>query len=81
VSPREFWQASRFAIVCPITSRVRPFDLSVVLSAGPPVAGEILTGQVRSIDTLARPIGFIGARVPAEILDDVRARLVALIGA
>jgi len=81
VSPSAFWRASRFAVVCPITSRIRPFGLSVVLPPGLPVAGEILTGQVRSIDTLARPIAFAGGRVPAAILDDVRAKLVALIGA
>jgi len=81
VSPSEFWRASRFAVVCPITSRVRPFGLSVVLPDGLPIVGEILTGQVRSIDTLARPIAFAGARVTAAVLDDVRAKLVALIGA
>src|SRR5580700_5884635 len=73
VSPVEFWRASRFAVVCPITSRVRPFGLSVVLPSGLPVGGEILTSQVRSIDTMARPIGFAGARVPTVVLDEVRA--------
>ena len=81
ISPIVFWRASRFAVVCPITSRVRPFSLSVVLPPGLPITGEILTGQVRSIDTLARPISFAGARVTAVVLDDVRAKLVALIGA
>jgi mRNA interferase MazF len=81
VSPSAFWLASRFAVVCPITSRVRPFSLSVVLPSGLPIAGEILTGQVRSIDTLTRPIAFAGARVAAAVLDEVRAKLIALIGA
>jgi mRNA interferase MazF len=81
VSPVEFWRASRFAVVCPITSRVRPFSLSVLLPPGLPISGEVLTGQVRSIDTLARPIAFAGAQVPAMTLDDLRAKLVALIGA
>ena len=80
VSPSAFWRASEFAIVCPITARVRPFGTSVVLPPGLPVAGEILTGHVRSIDTLARPILYAGAAVPAEILDDVRSKLAALIG-
>jgi mRNA interferase MazF len=79
ISPVAFWQASRFAIVCPITARIRPFGTSVVLPPGLPVAGEILTSHVRSIDTLARPIAFAGAAVPAEILADVRAKLAALI--
>lgn len=80
VSPSAFWDASRFAIVCPVTSRVRPFGTSVVLPEGLPIAGEILSSHVRSIDTTARPIAFSGARVPERVLLDVRAKLAALIG-
>jgi len=80
ISPVAFWHASRFAIVCPITTRVRPFGTSVVLPPGLPVAGEILTSHVRSIDTLARPIGFAGAAVPAAVLAEIRAKLAALVG-
>ena len=81
VSPVAFWRASRFSVVCPITSRIRPFSLSVVLPEDLPIRGEVLTGQVRSIDTTARPIGFSGVRVSPAILDEVRAKLVVLIGA
>ena len=80
VSPALFWQASRFAIVCPITTTVRPFASSVVLPAGLPISGEILTSHVRSIDTLARPITAIGARVPPALLAELRAKLAALMG-
>jgi mRNA interferase MazF len=80
VSPLAFWRATRFAIVCPITSKVRPFGTSVVLPAGLKLAGEILTSHVRSIDTLARPIVPVGQSVPSSVLDDVRAKLSALIG-
>ena len=79
ISPGAFSGATEFAIVCPITSRVRPFGTSVVLPSGLPVSGEVLTGHVRSIDTLARPISYAG-KVPAEILEDVRSKLAALIG-
>jgi mRNA interferase MazF len=79
VSPMQFNQATEFAIVCPITSRVRPFGTSVVLPAGLPISGEILTGHVRSIDTLARLISYAGA-VPAPVLADVRAKLATLMG-
>lgn len=75
VSPGEFSGVTEFAIVCPITSRVRPFGASVVLPAGLPVSGEILTSHVRSIDRLARPISCAGAAVPTEILDEVRTKL------
>ena len=80
VSPSDFCRATEFAIVCPITSRIRPFGTSVVLPPGLPVSGEILTSHVRSIDTLARPISYAGAAVPAATLDDVRSKLAALIG-
>lgn len=80
ISPVAFWRATRFAIVCPITSRIRPFGTSVVLPPGLPVAGEILTGHVRSIDTVARPVLSVNCRAPAAVLDDVRAKLAALLG-
>ncbi|HEY1796513.1 MAG TPA: type II toxin-antitoxin system PemK/MazF family toxin [Stellaceae bacterium] len=80
VSPIEFNRVSEFVIVCPITSRVRPFGTSVVLPAELPVSGEVLTGHVRSIDALARPVVHIG-QVPPAVLEDVRAKLVVLIGA
>jgi mRNA interferase MazF len=51
-----------------------------VLPPGLPVSGEILASHVRSIDTLARPISYAGATVPAATLDDVRSKLAALIG-
>ena len=80
LSPAAFWRSSRFVIVCPITSRIRPFGTSVVLPSGLPIAGEILTSHVRGIDTLARPITLIGARVAAATLADVRGKLAALVG-
>jgi mRNA interferase MazF len=79
VSPADFCQVTEFAIVCPITSRVRPFGTSVVLPRGLPISGEVLTSHVRSIDTLARPVSYAG-KVSAAILADVRSKLAALIG-
>ena len=79
VSPGAFCHATEFAIVCPITSRVRPFGTSVVLPSGLPVSGEVLTSHVRSIDTLARAVVYAG-KVPAATLEDVRSKLAALIG-
>jgi mRNA interferase MazF len=80
VSPVAFWQATLFAIVCPITTRVRPFPTSAVLPNGLPIAGEVLTSHVRSIDTLARPLAFAGASVPGPLLAEIRGKLAALIG-
>jgi mRNA interferase MazF len=79
VSPDEFNRTSEFAIVCPITSRVRPFGLSVVLPPGLAISGEVLTGHVRSIDVRARPVVFAG-KVPDPVLEEVRNKLAVLIG-
>lgn len=75
VSPAAFTDYTGLAVVCPITARVRPFPTSVVLPPGLPVAGEILTSHIRSIDTEARPIRYAGASVPPEIARRVRAKL------
>jgi mRNA interferase MazF len=75
VSASAFTENTGLAVVCPITSRVRPFPTSVVLPAGLPVAGEILISHIRSIDTQARPVHYAGAAVPANIAQLVRAKL------
>lgn len=75
VSPAAFTENSGLAIVCPITSRVRPFPTSVVLPAGLPISGEILTSHIRSIDTQARPVRYAGATVAPDIAQLVRAKL------
>jgi mRNA interferase MazF len=80
ISPLAFYRVSGFVILCPITSRVRPFSTSVVLTAGLPIAGEILTSHVRSIDAMARGIAFAGATVPSATLAEVRGKIAALIG-
>ena len=79
VSSRVFTEMTGLAVVCPITSRVRPFPTSVVLPPGLPVAGEVLTSHIRSIDTLARPVFYAGASVAPTVADEVRAKLAALV--
>ena len=79
ISPRAFYAASGFAIVCPITTTIRRFGSSVILPPGLPIAGEILTSHVRSIDVLARPIRHAGAAAEAT-LAEVRVKLAALCG-
>ena len=75
VSPALFSEQTGFAIVCPITSRVRPFPTSVVLPDGLGVGGEVLVHQVRSIDIVARPVRFSGSKISAAEAAKVRERL------
>jgi mRNA interferase MazF len=56
VSSAIFTRNTGLAVVCPITSRVRPFPTSVVLPPGLPITGEILTSHIRSIDAVVRHI-------------------------
>ena len=47
----------------------------MVLPAGLPVAGEILTSHIHSVDTQARPVRYAGATVARETAMLVRAKL------
>jgi mRNA interferase MazF len=75
LSAAGFTQNTGLVVVCPITSRIRPFPTSVVLPAGLPIQGEVLISHIRSIDTLARPIRYAGASIPPYIAAIVRAKL------
>jgi len=79
VSSKVFTENTGFAVVCPITSRVRPFPTSVVLPDGLPIGGEVLISHIRSIDTQARPIRYSGASIAPDIALLVRAKLDAFI--
>jgi mRNA interferase MazF len=79
VSPAAFTLNTGFVIVCPITSRIRPFPTSVVIPEGSPVVGEILLSNIRSLDASARPIRYAGGRVGPETAELIRAKLAALI--
>lgn len=80
VSPHEFYDGTRFIVVCPITSRIRPFGSSVVLPAGSPIGGEILVAQIRTLDTLARPLRFSGMKLDRDLLSAVRRKIAFLCG-
>lgn len=80
VSPPEFYTGTRFTVVCPITSRIRPFGSSVVLPAGSPIEGEILIAQMRTLDTLARPLRFSGMKIDPDLLSAVRRKIAFLCG-
>ena len=75
ISSANFADNTGLAVVCPITSRVRPFPTSVVLPSSFPIAGEILTSHIRSIDTQARPVRYAGVAVSADVAQLVRAKL------
>ena len=78
ITPKQFNQATRLALVCPITSQIKGFPLEVVLPDGLITSGVILTFQVKTIDWYERQVRYIES-IPLEIMAEVTAKLHALI--
>ncbi len=80
VPPREFYDGTRYLVVCPITSRIRLFGSSVALAAGVPIAGEILVAQMRTLDAMARPMRYSGSKIGPDLLSAVTRKVAFLCG-
>ena len=80
ISPAQFWQVTGLAMICPITSKIRPFPTSVVLPDGLKTKGEILISHVRMIDTAARFVETMEERVPPETLREARRKIGVIAG-
>ena len=85
LSTASFTRVTGFALVCPITSTVRPWPFSVHVPprALPPKQGvavtrSVLTDQVKSVDCRDREMEFV-ARAPEDVLDEALARVRAII--
>lgn len=79
LSDRTYHEVSRRSVVCPITSRARPWSFNVVLPEGMKTKGVVLVDQVRTVDRDERMFGVV-EQVPNEVLADVRGVVAALIG-
>jgi mRNA interferase MazF len=78
VTQEKFNRATRLALVCPITSQIKCFELEVVLPEGLVTTGAILTFQVKTIDWHERQVKYIES-LPVETMAEVAAKLHALI--
>ena len=67
------------AVICPITSKTRAWPFNVPLPQGLKTTGVVLVDQVRSIDRSRRMFDVV-ERVPSAFIDEVKARLAALLG-
>ncbi len=79
LSPRVYNAKSASALVCPITNQAKGYPFEVAVPAGHAASGVILSDHLKSIDWKARRAERIG-HCPAELLDEVRARLAPLLG-
>jgi mRNA interferase MazF len=74
-----YHDASRRAVICPITTAARPWPLNVQLPLGLKTKGVVLVDQIRTVDRPSRMFDTI-ERVPAAFLMEVRSKLAALLG-
>lgn len=74
LSPRAHHQRTPYAVVCPITSRVKGYPFEVPLPPGLAVTGAVLADQVESIDRHARRIEVAG-RAPDGVVAEVTERI------
>ncbi|HET9096731.1 MAG TPA: endoribonuclease MazF [Candidatus Baltobacteraceae bacterium] len=77
LTAKRYNAASGFAVVCPITSQTKNYVFEVALDQTR-TAGVVIADQFRSFDWRARGIEF-RERVPEDVLDDVLAKIIALL--
>ena len=78
LSPQSYNSKVELAILCPITSQPKGYPFEVLLPAGLPAAGAILSDQVKSLDWRDRNVELI-CTLPTETISEVLQRLATLL--
>jgi len=78
LSPASYNGKTGMMVCCPMTTQIKGYPFEVVVSKNPPSA--VLSDQVKSLDWRAR-LAKRKIAVGAQTLNEVRAKLRALIGA
>jgi len=78
ISPQSYNGKVGLAIFCPITSQIKGYPFEVLIPAGLPVAGAILSDQVKSLDWRARNAKLI-CTLPTETMSEVLQKLATLL--
>jgi mRNA interferase MazF len=78
LSPASYNGKTGMMICCPMTTQIKGYPFEVIVSTTPPSA--ILADQVKSLDWRARRTKRKASAKP-QVLDEVRKKLQALIGA
>jgi mRNA interferase MazF len=79
LSPKSYNGKVGLALCCPVTSQVKGYPFESVLPAGLPLGGAILADQVKSLDWRERQAKHICA-APDDVIEDVQAKVIALVG-
>ena len=78
LSPESYNGKTGLAIFCPITNQIKGYPFEVLIPKGLPVAGAILSDQVKSLDWRARNAELI-CILPDETISEVFQKLGTLI--
>jgi mRNA interferase MazF len=78
LSPRAYNARVGLALFCPVTSKEKGYPFEARLPADIPVAGVVLTDQVKSLDWRARRAELL-ARLSPESVNAVAQKLIVLI--
>jgi len=78
ISPKAYNRKVGLALFCPITSHVKGYPFEVVLPAGLPASGAILSDQIKSLDWRVREARRLCV-APREVVEDVLAKVLVLV--
>jgi mRNA interferase MazF len=78
ISPQSYNGKVGLAIFCPVTSQIKGYPFEVLIPAGLPVAGAVLSDQVKSLDWGARNVGLI-CTLPTGTISEVLQKLATLL--
>ena len=78
ISPQSYNSKVGLAIFCPVTGQIKGYPFEVLIPAGLPVAGAILSDQVKNLDWRARNAELI-CTLPAGTISEVLQKLAALL--
>jgi mRNA interferase MazF len=78
LTPLAYNKKTSLAILCPITSQIKGYPFEVPLIEGLKTTGVVIADHIKSLDWKARGAKFL-EHAPAELLDEVLAKIEALI--
>jgi mRNA interferase MazF len=78
ISPQSYNGKVGLAIFCPVTSQIKGYPFEVLIPEGLPVAGAVLSDQVKSLDWRARNAELI-CTLPTETISEVLQKLATLL--
>ena len=78
LSPQNYNGKIGLAILCPITNQIKGYPFEVLIPAGLPVVGAILSDQAKSLDWRARNAELIYS-LPTEVISEVLQKLSTLL--